>query len=321
MSKAPADQTAWILAQRPARVPVNPFQPHDFFLEEEPDATGGIVCSGCILLTNKECPWHCLMCDLWKHTLSASVPPGAIPTQIDYALSRFAVRPQQLKLYNSGSFFDPAAVPPADYPDIAGRLEGLDHVIVECHPRLIGPRALKFRDLLRGSLEVAIGLETIHPEVLPRLNKRFTLEHFARAAEFLRREGIGLRVFVLVKPPFVDDTVAIEWALKSARFAFDCGAGVVSLIPTRPGNGALDRLMLSGEFSPPSLALFEKAFEQALESRRGRLFADTWDLKKFASCPACFSQREHRLRAMNRRQKLLPPISCSHCKPASMQMK
>jgi radical SAM enzyme (TIGR01210 family) len=317
MAKGPGYPTAWIVAQRPARVPVNPFQPHGFFLEEEADATGALVRSGCILLTNKECPWRCLMCDLWKHTLSTSVPRGAIPAQIDYALSRFAGRPQQLKLYNSGSFFDPAAIPPADYAPIAERLGGMDHIIVECHPRLIGSSALEFRDLLRGSLEVAIGLETVHPEVLPRLNKRFTLEHFARAAEFLGREGIGLRAFVLVKPPFLDDAAAIEWAVKSARFAFDCGASVVSLIPTRPGNGALDRLILSGEFSPPSLGVFEQAFERAMELRHGRLFADTWDLKQFACCPACFGRREQRLLAMNRQQRVLPPITCPQCQPAN----
>ena len=310
-----ANPTAWILAQRPARAPVNSFQPYGFFLEEEPDAAGAMVPSGCILLTNKECPWHCLMCDLWKHTLPTAVPRGAIPAQIDYALSRLNLRPEQLKLYNSGSFFDPAAIPPADYPAIAQRLAGIDQVVVECHPRLVGASALRFRDLLDSSLEVAMGLETIHPEVLPRLNKRFTLEHFARSAAFLRRESIGVRAFVLVKPPFLDDAAAIEWAVKSTRFAFDCGAGVVSLIPTRPGNGALDGLMLSGEFSPPSLGVFEQAFEQALPLRGGRLFADTWDLKRFASCSACFNEREQRLRDMNRLQRLLPSIPCAHCRP------
>ena len=80
-----------------------------------------------------------------------------------------------------------------------------------------------------------MGLETVHPTVLPRLNKRFTLEQFAQAATFLRKNGIEVRAFVLVQPPFMRASEAVEWAVKSAQFAFSCGAGVVSLIPTRAG--------------------------------------------------------------------------------------
>jgi radical SAM enzyme (TIGR01210 family) len=175
------------------------------------------------------------MCDLWKHTLPVSVPGGAIPQQIEFALGRFGRRPPQIKLYNSGSFFDSAAIPFEDYPAIARQLSFAEHVIVESHPRLIGERALRFRDLLDGSLEVAMGLETVHPQILPRLNKRFTLNHFAQAAAFLRREAITIRAFVLVKPPFLDESDATEWAVKSVSFAFSCGVGAVSLIPTRAG--------------------------------------------------------------------------------------
>jgi hypothetical protein len=97
------------------------------------------------------------------------------------------------------------------------------------------------RDLLSGSLEVALGLETAHPEVLEKLNKKFDLAQFARAAEFLAAERIALRVFLLVNPPFLDERAGLEWAVKSAEFAFACGAGAVALLPTRTGNGAMER--------------------------------------------------------------------------------
>lgn len=313
------DRTGWITAQRPPRAPGNPFQPYGFFLESERSSSGRILRSAGILLTNKECPWHCLMCDLWKHTLTHSVPRGAIPRQIDYALAELGVRPEQLKLYNSGSFFDPAAIPPDDYAAIAERVSFVQHTIVEAHPRLVGARALRLRDLLDGSLEVAMGLETVHPEVLPRLNKRFTLDQFAQAAVFLRQAGIAVRAFVLVKPPFLNDAQAVEWSVKSARFAFECGTDVVSLIPTRPGNGALDRLMASGEFAPPSIYALERSLELSLELRGGRVFADTWDLERFSSCSSCFKLREQRLHTMNVSQCILPAVHCPAChgEPAS----
>ena len=58
------------------------------------------------------------MCDLWRNTLDETVPPGAIATQIRSALEQLPpVR--QVKLYNAGSFFDPAAIPPAEDAGIA----------------------------------------------------------------------------------------------------------------------------------------------------------------------------------------------------------
>lgn len=305
--------TEWIIAQRPPRTIQNPYRPHGFFLEEERAASGRVVQSGTILLTNKECPWHCLMCDLWKTTLIHSVPSGAIPQQIDYALDQFGCRPDQLKLYNGGSFFDPAAIPPVDYPEIAKRAVFARHIIVESHPRLIGRRTVEFRNFVSGSLEVAMGLETVHPEVLPRLNKNFTLAHFAHASKLLRRENIGVRAFVLVKTPFMTEAEGLEWAVKSAVFAFDCGATVVSLIPTRGGNGAMERLKENSEFAPTRLETLERSLETAIQLNRGRVFADTWNLELFSSCGVCLEERRSRLHAMNLFQRVLPPIRCAAC--------
>jgi radical SAM enzyme (TIGR01210 family) len=318
-------RTKWISAQRPARTAgLDPFKPHGFFLEEERSCSGEILSSLTILLTNKECPWRCLMCDLWKNTLTHTVPPGAIPAQIDYALGRFASLPQQIKLYNSGSFFDPAAIPAGDYAAIAKKVSLAQRVIVESHPRVIGEKAIQLRDLLNdptiqhsnGStvqLEVAMGLETVHPEVLPRLNKKFSLAHFAQAAEFLRNTGIDARAFVLVKPPFLAEADAVKWAVRSVEFAFGCGATVVSLIPTRAGNGAMERLMESGEFSPPRLSTLESALAACLKLNGGRVFADLWNLEQFSICKNCFESRRARLYEMNLTQQALAPIGCSFC--------
>ena len=308
-----SDWTAWIVSQRPPRASVDPLKPHGFFLEQERAASGRIVSSGCILLTNKECPWRCLMCDLWKHTLTQPTPRGAIPSQIDHALAQLGPAPEQLKLYNAGSFFDVVAIPPADYGDIAGRISFARRVIVESHPRLVGERTRRFGDLLSGSLEVAMGLETAHPEVLPRLNKKFSLDDFARAADFLSKNNIGIRAFILVKPPFLREPEAVAWAVKSAEFAFACGATAVSLIPTRPGNGALDRLMQTGEFSPPRIETLEQALDAVVALKRGRGFGDTWDLEHFSSCSVCLPNRKRRLEATNLTQEVQSPTKCEVC--------
>jgi hypothetical protein len=307
-----AARDRWIISRRPTRRILNPREPHAFIVEEELAASGEIIPVATLFLTNRECPWRCLMCDLWRNTLTESVPPGAIPEQIGFALSRLPAA-RQIKLYNSGSFFDVHAIPPEDYETIATQVAPFERVIVESHPALIGDRCFAFRDLLHGQLEVAMGLETVHPEALERLNKRMDLAQFAEAADRLRTNRIALRVFVLVQPPFVDRHEALLWAQRSLDFAFDCGATVTTLIPTRAGNGATDHLIQTGEFVPPALETVEAALEYGIGLKRGRVFVDLWDIERVACCAQCREERIARLREMNRSQLVSKPIRCDEC--------
>ena len=316
----------WILAHRAARRAVDVRRAHGYLVEPERTELGKVASVLTVLLTNRECPWHCLMCDLWKDTVTETLPVGAIPAQIGYALAKTVSPCEQIKLYNSGSFFDPRAIPTADYESVVARVASFERVIVECHPAFVGESCLRFRDLLakaaaeiRGGrtepprLEVAMGLETAHPEVLERLNKRMTLEQWSSAAAFLQRNEIAVRAFVLVKPPFMDEAQGLLWAKRSVEFAFDHGVTALSLIPTRAGNGALEALQREGQFSPPRLATLEAAHAWGIDQRRGRVFADLWDLEKFSDCPQCFPARLERLRKMNLEQTVLPTIVCSVC--------
>ncbi len=76
----------WILSRRPAREPRDAYIPYEYFVEEECAAGGVVVPVATVFLTNKECPFRCVMCDLWRNTLTETVPVGAIPAQIDHAL-------------------------------------------------------------------------------------------------------------------------------------------------------------------------------------------------------------------------------------------
>ncbi|HVV54394.1 MAG TPA: hypothetical protein VHC47_03665, partial [Mucilaginibacter sp.] len=191
-----------IEALRPARNVVNPDIPYHFLHEQEPDAEGSLREVNTIFLTGKECAFKCLMCDLWKNTLAGPTPPGAIPRQIDHALSCLPSA-EVIKLYNNGNFFDQKAIPPADYPAIIERLKSYKRVIVENHPKLCNETCLEFNELLPGRLEIAMGLESIHPDVLPRLNKQLTPEDFSQAAGFLRSHDIDVRAFILLNPPYL----------------------------------------------------------------------------------------------------------------------
>ncbi len=292
----------WILARRGPRAQVDPQKPYAFLVEPECQFDGTLEDVATIFITNKECPFRCLMCDLWTHTTTTSVPSGAIPRQIQYALERLPPAPH-IKLYNAGNFFDAKAIPPRDLPGAAELVKHHRTVIIECHPRLISRRCLDFADRINGRLEVALGLETVDPNVLPRLNKRMTLEDFQEAARFLIENNIAVRAFILLRAPFQSEADGLRWAKRSIDFAFECGVECCVIIPTRPGNGAMDELQAAGRFAPPSLSSLEEAVTYGISQRKGRVFADLWDAKRFITSPDDVARIE-RLAFMNATQRM-----------------
>jgi radical SAM enzyme (TIGR01210 family) len=270
------------------------------------------------------------MCDLWRYTTVEDTPPGAIPSQIAAARAEAEAAHgpiEVMKLYNAGSFFDPRAVPDVDYDGIAAALAGIPHIVVESHPALVSDPRCRVDRLLdalaihrqpagcRATLEVAIGLETVHPDALDRLNKRFTVDGFRRAVGALVNRKVAVRVFLLISPPFVPELEQDDWLRRSLDISFASGATVVSLIPTRTGNGAMDALSNLGLFRTPSLADIERSIELALRhaASRGRVFADLWNLERFATCPRCVASRRRRLHAMNLEQQIAPRLRCPAC--------
>ena len=302
----------WIVGHRSAKNELNVHRPYAWMVEKERTPAGRLEDTGVVFLTNKECSFKCLMCDLWKNTTESSVPLGVIPEQIEWALSRMPTA-RHLKLYNSGSFFDERAIPVADHRRIAELVGGFETVIVESHPNLVGERCLDFRDLLSGELEVAMGLEIAHPEILKRLNKQMTLEDFRTASEFLRDNDIGSRAFILLRPPFLTEEEGVYWAKRSIEFAFDCGIGTCTVIPVRAGNGAMEELMRRGDFHMPDIASLEEVVAYGLSLGEGRVFADLWDLELFSNCDHCFSAREQRLARMNLEQSIPTKRTCPVC--------
>jgi uncharacterized Fe-S cluster-containing MiaB family protein len=329
--------SARIVAARGPKNALDPRRPYAFLLEDERSAAGEIVPVATLFLTNRECPFRCLMCDLWQNTTDETVPLGAIPAQIDFALSQLPPA-RQIKLYNSGNFFDPQAIPPDDHAAIIDRVRRFENVIVENHPRLTDERCLRFRDFLEAArwstgcsrpspgngppeggtpttLEIALGLETIHPQVLPALNKQMTVDDFDRATHFLTSHGIAVRAFILLRPPFLTEAEGIEWAIRSLEHAFTAGASCCSVIPVRAGNGIMQQLQAAGQFAPPTLDSLEAVLAAGIALEAGRVFVDLWDASKFSRCGHCCTARVERLQRMNLSQRREPPIFCDSCPP------
>lgn len=308
----PSGATLWIRSKRTPKNELDPWKPYAFEVEDERSRAGTVDPTGTVFITNRECPFTCLMCDLWKYTTDESVPVGAVDTQVAQALDEMPdIR--HVKLYNAGNFFDDRAISPEDRGRIAGRMDRYETVVLENHPKLTDHRVAEWRDACRTEVDVAMGLETVHPEVLQRLNKRMTIYDFAAATKRLRGADIHVRAFILVRPPFLDEEEGVEWACRSLEWAFEHGVECCSVIPTRAGNGALDALAASGDFAPPTLRSLEAVTEHGLGLGAGRVFADLWDIELIADCPVCARARVERLRTMNLEQRAPAPVVCVAC--------
>ena len=314
-----SQRTQWIRKLRKEIERPNEASQPAVLLETEPDQNGHPIQTGTIFLINRECPWTCVMCDLWQHTTVKPLPIGHVPRQIKQAIARLkteAVEPiRHIKLYNSGSFFDVGAIPLEDYDGIASLLDEFDRVIVECHPKLIGAHTLEFASMLQPKLEIAIGLETASDDILRRLNKRFTLSDYEQACALLNEHSIDHRAFVMIQPPFVHPNQTQELCLKSVQTAFACGAACVAIIPTRITTGAMEALRQSGDLHPLSLEQVESCFDVALDLKLGRLWLDLWDLEHLQTCSACFAHRKSRIETMNATQSIIPKTTCISCQP------
>ena len=336
MSGAAADRR--IRSLRPPKPHVDPYTAHGSMLEEERRPDGKIERALTVFLSGAECPFTCSFCDLWRWTIDGPTPNGALARQLETVLQALpAPLPDRLKLYNASNFFDERAVPAEDRLAIATLATPFAGVTVESHANTIGPQTLAFARQIRGRLEVAAGLETIHPVAAAQLNKRLDLARFDRAALLLSNNGIDLRVFVLLGAPYVPAGESVAWTIRTVEHAVGRGASVVSIIPVRGGNGEMERLQALGHFAAPSLSQLEEALDGCLqftgtattaihhtgtehtadtEGRNCVVTADLWDVERLAACEHCRAARIDRLRRMNVTGRAEPRIACRMCEAA-----
>ena len=292
-----------IVAARGSRFPLDPTRPYATFIERERSSAGEVEDVASIFLTNQECPFRCVFCDLWQKTLPDRVADGLVAGQIEWALANLP-EPSTVKLYNAGSFFDPQAIPSGDLPRIAELLAGKRSAIVECHPRFVDDRCISFAKAIAPvKLEIAMGLETVDPVVLPRIKSSMTLDDFESAARFLTGNGIDIRAFILLGPPGHLGGERIDWAQRSIDYAFSVGVECCVVIPVRAGNGIVDALEAKGLYARTNLAELQSVVEYGIRSGRGRVFADLWDVENIAGCPRCSAARAAALEEMNLTQR------------------
>jgi hypothetical protein len=164
-----------------------------------------------------------------------------------------------LKIFTSGSFLDEREIDRQARTALLGRMaedRRISKVIVETRPEFVTQEALEDCVGALGDkpFEIAIGLETSSDTIRSRtINKGFTLAAFRRAVSAARQEGVSVKAYLLLKPPFLSEKEAIDDILRTIDdIADDVQTVSINLCNVQRGT-LVEYLWDRGEYRPPWL--------------------------------------------------------------------
>uniref|UniRef100_A0A7C3MBC2 TIGR01210 family radical SAM protein n=1 Tax=Archaeoglobus fulgidus TaxID=2234 RepID=A0A7C3MBC2_ARCFL len=204
------------------------------------------------IITTRGCFWKkCYMCSYWSE--SRALSDEFLKSQLDEVLDKLG-EIRILKVFTSGSFLDEREIPTelrAYFLDRCREL-GVKKLIIESRPEFIDSK--KLRDFRGLEVEVGIGLETANDFIREHcINKGFSFSDFTKAAEILKREGLRVKCYLLLKPPFLSEREAINDLLESTEKVRNL-ADVISINLTNIQKGTLvEKLWERGLYRPPWL--------------------------------------------------------------------
>jgi hypothetical protein len=217
---------------------------------------GDVIDCLTIILRTKGCYWArksgCLMCG-YINDADERVGLRELVEQLDHSLEKHQ-NFEAVKIFTSGSFFDKREIPEEFRHYVYKKIAKVKKFTVETRPEFLNSRiALEFSSH-NFVAEVGIGLETANDFIREYcINKGFTFEQFKKAAEILKKNGIQVKVYLLLKPPFLSEGEAIKDVIKSAEDVRKW-VDVVSLNLTNvPSNTYIEKLWHKGLYRPPWL--------------------------------------------------------------------
>lgn len=222
-----------------------------------------------VIFRTRGCYWAdvkgCSMCGYSKDTLGRSATPAELAEQLAHALQRYAGEPY-VKFYTSGSFLDDREVDPESRRAIVAAFSGrAERLLFETLPEFVTPEKVDpLRAAFAGELEVALGLESTDPTVLSKyVHKSAAPSEYLAAGDRVRALGARSKAYLLLKPPYLTESEAIEDVVRSAAAAAD-HFDTLSINPVHIQNGTVvEWLYHRGRYRPPWLWSVVEALERS----------------------------------------------------------
>ncbi|MFX0104254.1 MAG: archaeosine biosynthesis radical SAM protein RaSEA [Candidatus Hodarchaeota archaeon] len=239
-----------------------------------------------IILRTKGCSWAlgenhgCTMCGYYLDANFDDVSDTQIINQFDYAFNNKIDEINQdnnnyvLKIFNSGSFLDETEVSKKvrqHFYEKINKVAKIKEVVIESRSEYITSEKLEeIREFLnRKYIEIAIGLETTDDYVRYNyINKGLLFKEFIEALKQCKEFGIGVKVYLLFKPLFLNETAAIDDCANSIKTLIEQRVNSISINPLNIQKGTLaEYLWFQNRYRPPWFYSLFKCLKRSLSQK------------------------------------------------------
>ena len=248
---------------------IDPTKPVTTYTTPEVLPDGTTTTALTVILHTKGCHWWwssgCTFCGYFNDTRDDIEGPQLL-TQWEWALDRDDMDSiGMLKVYTSGSLLEDREIAVEAQARILADAHRLGmHLIVESRTEQLTPEKLAWATTHNPSFTVAIGLEAHDDEVLRfHVNKGFSVAQWERAVANLRGAGLGVKTYLILKPPFMSEGDALDHGVRWIEAVAEA-SDEVSVNPMNIQKGTvIDRLFRAREYRPPWLWTLVEMIERA----------------------------------------------------------
>jgi len=228
-----------------------------------------------VIFQTTGCRWNnCTMCGYVYDSSRRAPSHDELMKQFEHALLRCRDEEFMVKIFTSGSFLDDGEIPTTTRIEMLSRL-GADarvkKVIAETRPEYVTKEKVSECTAALGKrFEVAVGLETSNDMIRKdSINKGFSFADFVNASKIAEQENATVKAYLLLKPPFLSEGVAINDIISSITDAAQY-AGTISVNLCNVQKGTLmDEMFERGDYRPPWLWSAVEVLKRGKEANSG----------------------------------------------------
>ncbi|MDK2789950.1 MAG: archaeosine synthase beta-subunit [Methanothermococcus sp.] len=222
-----------------------------------------------IILRTVGCRWAyesggCTMCSYLMDSSPIEISVENLINQFNSALGKFKEQIDKnpegfsVKLFTSGSFLDDFEVPKEAREYILKKIGelGVKEVAMESRPEYITDENLEtIRKYLSCNVEIGVGIESLNEKIRNvSIHKGVSREEIVKAIETAKKYSVGIKAYLLIKPPFITEKEAIIDSINSANQCIELGCSRISYCPSTIHKGTLvETLWKKDQYRPPFL--------------------------------------------------------------------
>jgi len=227
-----------------------------------------------LILRTSGCWWSkklgCLMCG-YNLASREGIGTEHIIAQLQNAVGKYQGE-EMVKIYTSGSFLDPKEIPLDARDQVISAFAPAKRILFESRPEFVVPEVLD--SLPKEKVEIALGLESSNDDVLRKcVRKGFRVFDYVQAAQAIRDQGMRLRTYLLLKPPFMSERQGMLDTIASVKFSSQ-HSQTISVNPVNVQAGTeVERLWKRGNYRPPWLWSLVEVLKEAKRSTEVRVFS------------------------------------------------